>query len=688
MFKKAYILILFISLAFSPASVFAIFTPNDDLFLKQDYLQKVNAQKAWDLATGSGITIAVLDSGIDINHPDLKDNIWVNPREIPRDNIDNDNNGYIDDVRGWDFVDHDNNPSPDFYKNCLIDKTCSEVGLYHGTIIAGVAAARGNNGEGIIGLAHEAKIMPIKVLDDDGTGNMRSVIEGINYAINRNVDIINLSLVGVNKSELLDSFLKKAHDKGIVIVAASGNDNDEYGGFDLNKDPLYPVCDNSLDNIVIGVGALSNDGDKSNISNYGSTCIDISTVGENFYSTIFYNSNNELFKDAYSGWWSGTSVATALVSGTAALVKSVNPKITNREIEKIIINNSSPFDNLDPRYEGEMGSGSLDAFLAVKFLADQTEVAPQEEIIVDKNYLMASPKSNMEPAISFYNLTNNNFYIRDMLAYGKNFRGGVNSSSGDLTGNGQSEIVTGTGVTGGPQVRVFDQLGRVVSQFFAYDKNFRGGVNVAVGQIIGNSSSEIVTGIGPGEKPYVRVFDAYGTLIFEFLAYGENFRGGVKVSTGDVDGDGIDEIITGAGEGGGPHIRIFDRFGRVKSNFFAYDRDFRLGVNVTVGDVDGNGIDEIITTLGNGGGSEVRVFDIAGKVKSSFFAYEEGLISEVELATGDINNDDKDEIIVSPGVSGSSMVKMFSQDGDLLDSLNIFNKDFQEGINIAIIKAE
>ncbi len=684
MIKRLYILFLLISLALSPASVFAIFTPNDDLFLNQDYLGQIGAQDAWDFTSGEGITIAVLDSGIDINHPDLINNIWTNSSEIPFDGIDNDNNGYVDDVNGWDFVDYDDNPSPDFDKDCLIEETCSEIGLYHGTIISGVAAAEGNNDKGIIGMAYGANIMPLKVLDDDGTGNMRSVIEGINYAINKKADIINLSLVGDSRSEMLDRVLKKAHDKGIVIVAASGNDNEAYSGFNLNEKPLYPVCDGSLDNIVLGVGALNKMGNKSDVSNYGSGCIDISTIGENFYSTVFHDSSNQLFSDAYSGWWSGTSVATALVSGTAALVKSIDPKITNREIESLITNNTGPFSNLESDFLGQMGSGSLNAYSAVKAIADKVSTKPKEQV-VKKTYLMASPDNNMDPIVSLYNLTDNNFYIKDILAYNKNFRGGVNSSSGDLTGNGRSEIVTGAGFGGGPHVRVFDQLGRVVSQFFAYDKNFRGGVNVAVGRIIDNHSSEIVTGVGPGAKPYVRVFDVSGSLIFEFLAYGENFRGGVKVSTGDIDGDGVEEIITGTGNTGGPHVRVFDRFGRVKSQFFAYDRSFRGGVNVSTGDVDGDGIEEIITGAGFGGQSEIRVFDIDGNIKNSFFAYLNSFLGEVNLTVGDINNDNKEEIITAPGIGGGGAVKIFNEKGELLDSLNIWNKDFQDGVNIAII---
>jgi hypothetical protein len=332
-----------------------------------------------------------------------------------------------------------------------------------------------------------------------------------------------------------------------------------------------------------------------------------------------------------------------------------------------------------------MGGGSLNAYLAVKALTDKLGSLPKKSAI-NKVYLIASPDGNTDPAVSFYNLTDDNFYVRDMLVYGKNFRGGVNSSSGDLVGNGLSEIVTGTGLGGGPQVRVFDQLGRVVSQFFAYDQNLRSGVNVAVGKIIDNHSSEIITGVGPGIKPYIKVFDVDGNLIFEFLAYSENFLGGVKVSAGDVDGDGVDEIVTGAGNTGGPHVRIFDRFGRVKSDFFAYDKNFRGGVNIAVGDVDGDGIDEIVTSDGPGGQSEIKVFDMRGNIKNKFFAYENNFLGGAKVTMGDINNDNKDEIIIAPGVGGGSTIKIFTQKGEMLNSLNIWGEDFQEGINIAILK--
>ncbi|MEA2088437.1 MAG: VCBS repeat-containing protein, partial [Patescibacteria group bacterium] len=213
-------------------------------------------------------------------------------------------------------------------------------------------------------------------------------------------------------------------------------------------------------------------------------------------------------------------------------------------------------------------------------------------------------------------------------------------------------------------------------------------VNVASGDIDGDGISEIITGAGKGGGPHIRVFDIDGNLMFQFFAYDKNFRGGVNVAVGDIDGDGISEIITGAGKGGGPHIRIFDRFGRVLSQFFAYDKNFRGGVNVAVGDIDGDGISEIITGAGKGGGPHIRVFNASGFVKYQFFAYDKEDHHGINVAVGDIDNDGKYEIIASPKKGGGNLVKIFNKQGALVESLNVFSNHFDEGINIAIMSVE
>ena len=156
---------------------------------------------------------------------------------------------------------------------------------------------------------------------------------------------------------------------------------------------------------------------------------------------------------------------------------------------------------------------------------------------------------------------------------------------GDVDGDGIEEIVTGAGFTGGPQIRIFRQDGDIEGQFFAYDKNFRGGVKIAVADIdnkVRNTKSKIITAPGKGGGPQLRVFDNHGQILNQFFAFQKKFHGGVSVSSGDVNDDGLDEIIASAGPGGSPHVRIFDKFGKLLESFYAYEDNFNGGVNASV----------------------------------------------------------------------------------------------------------
>lgn len=177
------------------------------------------------------------------------------------------------------------------------------------------------------------------------------------------------------------------------------------------------------------------------------------------------------------------------------------------------------------------------------------------------------------------------------------FKGNFGLTAADLNGDGVEEIITGAGNGGGPHVRIFDLTGKVRGGFMAYDKNFRGGVNMAAGDLNGDGVAEIVTGAGRGGGPHVRVFDASGKVKAQFMAYDENFRGGVNVAVGDVDGDGIKDIITGAGRGGGPQVRVFDMYGKEKKSFMAYDKNYRDGVFVAAYDINNDGLVEILTGI-------------------------------------------------------------------------------------------
>lgn len=160
------------------------------------------------------------------------------------------------------------------------------------------------------------------------------------------------------------------------------------------------------------------------------------------------------------------------------------------------------------------------------------------------------------------------------------------------------QIIVGA-YKGGPQVTIFSASGRILGSFFAYDKKFRGGVNVAIGDVDLDGHDEIVTGPGPGSEPMIKIFSMSGVLKKSFLAYDKNFKGGVSVAVGDINGDGRLEVISGPGAGGGPHVRIFNYEGRAISNFFAYDKSYRGGVRVSAGDINSDGQPEILVGIKN-----------------------------------------------------------------------------------------
>ncbi|MGL4423989.1 MAG: hypothetical protein ACRCZF_25265, partial [Gemmataceae bacterium] len=211
------------------------------------------------------------------------------------------------------------------------------------------------------------------------------------------------------------------------------------------------------------------------------------------------------------------------------------------------------------------------------------------------------------------------------VPYGVNSTGGASIAVGAFTGDSTPDVVSGAGFGGGPRVRIFDGLTNQPGRdFFAYDARFRGGVNVAAADITGDGTADILTGAGPGGGPHVRVFDGRsGGLVRDFFAYDNRFRGGVSVAGGDVTGDGVSDIITGAGPGGGPHVRVYDgKTGLIAQDFYAYTAEFTGGVNVAAADVNRDGFSEIITGAASGS-THVRVIDgRTGKDLASFFGFD------------------------------------------------------------------
>ncbi len=264
----------------------------------------VKAPSAWANGyTGKGTVIAVLDTGVDYNHQDLKDNIWTNSKEIPGNGIDDDGDGYVDDVYGWNFADNNNN-------------TTDTYG--HGTHVAGTIAGENNN-FGVTGIAYDAKIMPVKVLGNDGSGTYSAIAEGIRYAVDRGANVINLSLGGDYPNSTLESAIEYADSKNVTVVMAAGNNGDSV--------PAYPA--RYANKHGIAVGAVDKNKNMASYSNRaGSDTISYVTApGSSVYSTVP--------GDKYATY-SGTSMASPHVAGLVGLMLSANPNLTTAQIRQII----------------------------------------------------------------------------------------------------------------------------------------------------------------------------------------------------------------------------------------------------------------------------------------------------------------------------------------------------------------
>lgn len=290
---------------------------------------------------------------------------------------------------------------------------------------------------------------------------------------------------------------------------------------------------------------------------------------------------------------------------------------------------------------------------------------PVTTVAQNGGLLVTGPDEGFDPIVRLINSATGEYRF-SFRAYSQNFTGGVRVATGDVNGDGVAEIITAPGPGMRPNVRIFEQHPRGVrdiGNFLAYRANFRGGVYVAAGDINGDGRDEIITGAGGGGAPVVRVVDGTSnTILLSFLAYDPSFRGGVRVATGDVNGDGRVEIITGAGPGGGPHVKVFNPVNwSLMNSFLAYDLNFTGGVFVAAGDVNGDGFADVITGAGAGGGPHVKVFDANNNLMllHSFFAFPSTFAGGVRVGFFDFNNDGTVEVIVGAGPGGGPHVRVF-----------------------------
>lgn len=313
--------------------------PTDDYFINQWGLHNsefdgidINILPAWNITKGNNeVVVGVLDTGIDINHEDLKNCIFTNKGEIQDNNVDDDCNGYIDDCHGWDFFNNDNTVFHSFPEDV------------HGTFLAGIIAASSGNDIGMCGVSPNVKIMPLKFISG-ANGHTSDAIKAIKYAETMGVDIINCSWGGTEYNKVLEKVMKKSK---ILFVCSSGNE-----GYNIKVTPVYPTCFNCKN--IISVGAINNVGQFEMYSNYGKE-VDVAAPGTNILSTIPGN--------GYT-FGTGTSFAAPFVTGIAALVKSRDCSIDFKGIRKLITKNVV----IDKTYINKVNTcGRVDAF---KILSD------------------------------------------------------------------------------------------------------------------------------------------------------------------------------------------------------------------------------------------------------------------------------------------------------------------------------
>jgi len=277
-------------------------------------------------------------------------------------------------------------------------------------------------------------------------------------------------------------------------------------------------------------------------------------------------------------------------------------------------------------------------------------------------------------------------------AYDRSFTGGVRVALGDVDGDGWVDLITAAGPGGGPHVKVFKHgVAELLASFYAYSPSFTGGVFVAAGDVDGDGRADIITGAGAGGGPHVNVFSGKDlSVLASFYAYNPAFTGGVHVAAGDINGDGHADIITGAGPGGGPHVNVFSgKDLSVLASFFAYAPVFNGGVFVASGDFDADGLADIVTGAGPGGGPHVRILSGANLSQlASFYAYDPAFTGGVSVGVWYNwffpERPDRPQLITGAGPGGGPHVQIFSPDLKYLNhSFYAFVPSFTGGVFVA-----
>lgn len=335
---------------------FTFAVPNDTNYSQLSHLQNIQAETAWDTTTGdSSVVVAVVDTGVDYNHSDLVNNIWINSGEIAGDGIDNDGNGFIDDVRGWDFVTASSSVVYAGEDAGPADNDPMDV-QGHGTHVAGIVGAEGNNGIGVCGVNWNVSLMVVragfKATNGGGALYDSDIANALIYAADNGAHIINMSFGAYAPSQTVREAIDYCASRGVILIAAAGNS-------DIMA-PAYPAAYNK----VIAVANLASDKKKDRWSNFGAW-IDIAAPGKSILSTVPGGGYEQK---------SGTSMAAPVIAGTAALIKAAHPTWSPSAITEMLLASGESVIEDNPHYIGKLGSGLINATTAV------TAAAPPQNI--------------------------------------------------------------------------------------------------------------------------------------------------------------------------------------------------------------------------------------------------------------------------------------------------------------------
>ena len=307
----------------------------------------VGAVKAWQLGQSRKLgVIAILDSGIDLRHPDLQNNLWFNKLELDPNGLDDDHNGFINDLNGWNFADNtavvqdDNN---------------------HGTAVAGVLAADAKNGKGSRGLLENAQLMIVKILDQNGTGTTERAVKGIEYAVNNGAQVINASWGGTLFDQVLFDTIQWANDKGVLFVCAAGNEPKDN---DTDDRPIYPASFHIPN--VVSVAAHDSIGELASFSSYGKKSVHLAAPGVAVYVPV---------REGYR-FVDGTSFAAPFVAAASSLLKSFEPNLSPSQLRERLIKNAVPMDYYTK--EKLVSAGRLDVFSLLKNITTPSIATPTE----------------------------------------------------------------------------------------------------------------------------------------------------------------------------------------------------------------------------------------------------------------------------------------------------------------------